>query len=534
MNGFNFKRPDYTPVIIERMRRLEWVRADAQSRVPALKLHYKHNPWDFIDDWGWTFDPRNADTEDIPAYVPFVLMPKQREWLRFAHERWKNRKPALTEKTRDCGVSWLAVSFGCAACLFNEGVVVGYGSRKEIYVDQIDGPKSLFFKAREFMSRLPSEFNGGWDAKRDAPHMRLNFRETKSVMNGEAGDGIGRGDRASLYFVDEEAFLERPELVERSLSATTRCRHSISTPNGPGNPFAIKRHAGRIEVFTFSWRDDLRKDEAWYAAMVEELDAVTVAQEIDINYNASVEGAVIPSLWINAAVDAHKKLGLSVSGVRMGALDVADEGFDKNAYAGRYGFLLEHVSEWSGKGGDIFFSLERAFNLADDLDHREFLYDADGIGAGARGDARIINGRRDRERQIAVNPFWGSGAVINPEREEYYKRKNVDFFQNFKAQAWWSLRQRFLKTYRWVAEQKPCAVEDIVSIDSGLVGLASLISELSQPTYSTNNAGKIVIDKAPDGARSPNKADAVNMVFSGARRAPMRVSVATLAKAARR
>ncbi|MDP1260138.1 TerL protein, partial [Klebsiella quasipneumoniae] len=88
--------------------------------------------------------------------------------------------------------------------------------------------------------------------------------------------------------VDESAFLERPELVDASLSATTNCRQDISTPNGNANSFAIRRHSGKIKVFTFHWRDDPRKSQDWYEKQVELLDPVTVAQEIDIDYNASV------------------------------------------------------------------------------------------------------------------------------------------------------------------------------------------------------------------------------------------------------
>jgi len=40
------------------------------------------------------------------------------------------------------------------------------------------------------------------------------------------------------------------------------------------------------------------------------------------------------------------------------------------------------------------------------------------------------------------------------------------------------------------------------------------LQELSQPTYSINAAGKVVIDKTPPGTRSPNLADAVMIVFS--------------------
>jgi hypothetical protein len=38
--------------------------------------------------------------------------------------------------------------------------------------------------------------------------------------------------------------------------------------------------------------------------------------------------------------------------------------------------------------------------------------------------------------------------------------------------------------------------------------------ELSQPTYSKNGVGKILINKAPDGTRSPNLADTVMIRFS--------------------
>jgi phage terminase large subunit len=40
------------------------------------------------------------------------------------------------------------------------------------------------------------------------------------------------------------------------------------------------------------------------------------------------------------------------------------------------------------------------------------------------------------------------------------------------------------------------------------------VLELSQVTYSPSSAGKIVIDKTPDGARSPNLADSVLIAFS--------------------
>ncbi len=517
--AFDFKNPDYVPVFEWRMERIARIRKDP-TVIPAMKRFYRDHPGQFIIDWGLTFDPRNVE-RGLPAVVPFILFPRQEEWIEWFMERWRAQERGLTEKTRDMGMSWLTIGTAAAICLHNPGVVAGFGSRKEEYVDKIGAPKSLFEKTRLFMSYLPDEFRGGWEREKHAPHMRIIFPETGSVMTGESGDGIGRGDRTSFTFVDEAAFLERAHLVESSLSQTTNCQQDISTPNGRANVFAQKRFSGKVKVFTFHWRDDPRKDDAWYAKQVAELDPVTVAQEIDINYSASVEGVVIPSAWVQAAVGAHLKLGITPSGSAHGALDVADEGVDKNAFAGGQGILLNVLEEWSGKGDDIFGTVRKAFALCDEHGYSSFDYDADGLGAGVRGDARVINEER-REAGVTerrAEPFRGSGEVIDPDGEMVPKRKNKDFFQNFKAQSWWALRIRFQQTYRAVVEGMAVDPDSIISIDPVLPNLAKLITELSQPTYSINTVGKVVIDKAPDGTRSPNLADAVMIRFNPGARA---------------
>jgi hypothetical protein len=515
---FDFRNPDYVQVFEWRAERLQRIRANPGA-LPALRTFYKDNPAQFIIDWGMTFDPRNVE-RNLPASIPFLLFPKQEEWIVWFMERWRQQEPGITEKTRDMGMSWLTIALADSVCLFNRGVVAGFGSRKEEYVDKIGAPKSLFWKARMFLQMLPPEFRGSWDINKHAPHMRIMFPDTDSTITGESGDGIGRGDRSSFYIVDESAFLERPMLVDASLSQTTNCRQDISTPNGMGNPFAQKRFGGKIKVFTFHWRDDPRKDEAWYQKQVNELDAVTVAQEIDINYSASVEGVVIPSAWVQAAIDAHVKLGIEPTGARRGGLDVADEGIDKNAFAGRHGVLLEFLQSWSGKGGDIYQTVIKTFAICDEREYEVFDYDADGLGAGVRGDSREINEKRREagHRMVRVEPFRGSGAAHDPEGEMVPKRKNKDFFLNAKAQAWWSLRMRFQETYRAVVEGMPYDPDAIISIRSDLPELSALIMELSQPTYTINGVGKVQIDKKPDGTKSPNLADAVMIAYQPAAR----------------
>lgn len=77
---------------------------------------------------------------------------------------------------------------------------------------------------------------------------------------------------------------------------------------------------------------------------------------------------------------------------------------------------------------------------------------------------------------------------------------------------------RFLKTYRAVVEKMPFNRSEIISISSQGQHATRLVNELSQPTYSDTKTGKIVIDKKPDGAQSPNLADALVMAFSDVRR----------------
>ncbi len=138
-----------------------------------------------------TTDPRNVDY-GLPVTIPFLLFPKQEAWIDWIMTRWKGRENGITEKSREMGLSWTSIALACALCLFNKEMVIGFGSRKEEYVDSTGDPKALFWKARKFIETLPQEFRGGWVAKKHAPYMRVNFPNTGAIIKGEAGDNIGR------------------------------------------------------------------------------------------------------------------------------------------------------------------------------------------------------------------------------------------------------------------------------------------------------------------------------------------------------
>lgn len=521
----DWKNPFYAPVYVERARRLEKLREEPDL-LPGLKEFYRYRPADFINDWGMTFDPRNADI-DKPSEVPFILTPKQREWIAWVLTRWEGRERGLCEKARDMGVTWLAGALSATLCLFRRGVVIGFGSWKSEYVDEIGTMDPILPKIRFFIEHLPKEFRGEWESWRDAPQMRINFPETGSYIRGEAGDSIGRGGRASIYFVDEAAHLIRPKKTEASLSQTTRCRIDMSSVNGMGNPFAQNRWKwnNTERIFIFDWRDDPRKDEAWYKKQQEDLDPVVVAQEIDRDYAASVEGVVLPGDWVRSCIGAAEALGIEVTGAELASLDVADEGRDKNCWCGSKGIEVRHLVEWSGKGSDIFATAQRAVDLCDEHGFPGFRYDEDGLGAGIRGDMRQINEKRRTlgARLITAEGWRGSGAVVDPESivegtrgidGKDRGRKNKDYYANRKAQGWFALRRRVQKTHIWRTKGIACDPDEILSIRPDLPNLWMLIAELSQATYKQNDAGKIVINKKGEGMPSPNMADAVMIRFA--------------------
>jgi phage terminase large subunit len=334
----DWKKPNYDSVMRERSERLVNLSQTPELRIPLLEF-YKDKPAQFCNDWLVTYDPRAAEIGLNPV-MPFILFPKQEEYLNWLYARWRAREDGVVEKSRDMGASWLCCAFAVWMWLCHSGTVVGIGSRKEEYVDKLGDPKSLFWKLRELINYLPPQLKPpGYEEKKHAPSMRVINPDNGASIIGEAGDNIGRGARASCYFVDEAAFLERPEAVDAALSQTSNCKFHVSTPNGSGNPFYQKAHGGRIPKFVFDWKEDPRKDKEWYEKQCSILDPVVVAQEINRDYEASVSNAFIPGELVTTAMSRGPADIKPNGGLRVG-IDVARFGNDSTVFSFRRGRVL--------------------------------------------------------------------------------------------------------------------------------------------------------------------------------------------------
>lgn len=267
----------------------------------------RQDPVTFINDWCWTHDPRNAGTP-LPTTVPFDLFPKQEELVRWFQERARTGSRGVIEKCRAMGATWVACGYALHQWLFVPGWTGAFGSRKLELVDSLGDLDSIIEKIRFMLRRLPEWMRPRLRAADDA-RCQLRNPETGAIITGEAGDNMGRGGRATFYFLDEFAHVEHQEAVDNAVSDNADCIIMASTPNGADNHFYATRHSGRASVFTLRWSDHPEKDAAWYAWQKATRDARSLAQEVDIDYKASVLQIFHDEWWPEYAARELPKVG---------------------------------------------------------------------------------------------------------------------------------------------------------------------------------------------------------------------------------
>jgi phage terminase large subunit len=535
--------PDYVSVWAWRQAQLQRIRSNPDLLAGA-KEFYRTRPIEFINHWCDTYDPRNAGT-GAPVRMPFVLFPRQEDLILFLLDCLNGEESGLVEKCRDMGATWVCVAFSVWLWLFWPGASVGWGSREQDLVDKIGEPDSIFEKIRMLVRGLPPEFlPAGFKAAVHMSFMKVANPETEATISGDTGDNIGRGGRKLIFFKDESSHYKRPELIEAALADNTRVQIDISSVNGPGNVFHRRREAGadwsrgvsiergRTRVLVMDWRDHPAKSQSWYDMRRKKAEddglLHVFAQEVDRNYYAAIEGVIIPANWVKAAIDAHQRLSFDDSGGWVAGLDVADEGGDTNALAKRKGVILKSVEEWGER--DTAVTARRAVDGCRDLGPIDLQYDCIGVGAGIKGETNRLIDEDLMPENIQLVPWNAGAAVLFPERhviqledgrDDKKSPTNEDFYGNLKAQAWWQLRRRFERTWRAIQklngdpEQQTFTwkADDLISIPSTLPLLRKIEKELSQPTAGKGARMKLIINKQPEGTRSPNIADAIVMAY---------------------
>lgn len=544
--------PNYAAVYAWRIKALSLLRSDA-AILASAKAYYADHPAEFIMHWVDTYDPRKK----IDKWIPFVFFRKQYDFIEFLHELRMTDESGLCEKARDMGITWDACAYSVWSWLFIDNDAIGWGSRKQELVDKIGDVSSIFEKLRKIVERLPDIWKPeGLKPREHLTFMKMINPENGSTITGETGDNIGRGGRTAMYFKDESAHYERPELIEAALGDNTRVQVDISSVNGLGNVFHRRREAGIqwepgveiptgfIRVFVMDWRDHPEKTQAWFDARKAKYDREGMqhifAQEVERNYSAAVSNTIISYEWLEACVDAHLKLpyfakaALLMPDIWVGGLDVADGGIDRNAFTLRKWVIWMHAEEWGERdpGTTARRALAGAQERKLDRLRLKMMYDAIGVGASVKSeynrlfseaveaDSKLDRGTPNVDRLPPMVAWNAGGAVIDPFEhvipDDDTSLMNKDFFGNIKAQAWWSLRTRCYKTWNAITHNVYYNPDELMSFDSKSLGavLPQLKKELAQAVRAPDSKTlRMIVDKTPEGMKSPNLADGGVMMY---------------------
>jgi phage terminase large subunit len=237
-------------------------------------------------------------------------------------------------------------------------------------------------------------------------------------------------------------------------------------------------------------------------------------------FNDTVQNAIIPVDWFNAAIDAHEKLGFEPTGIEIVSHDPSDLGPDSKGLCHRHGSVVLDILEKDT--GTIDEGAKWALDYAIEKQVDAFIWDGDGMGVGIRQTVSdALTGK-----QIEPHMFRGSEGADNPAslympagdgKKDIKGKTNKDTFFNKRAQYYWMLRDRFYSTYLAVEKGQYIDPDKLISLSSNIENLDQLRAEVCRIPRKPNGNGKIQImskeemKKKPYEIPSPNLADSLMM-----------------------
>lgn len=220
------------------------------------------------------------------------------------------------------------------------------------------------------------------------------------------------------------------------------------------------------------------------------------------------DAAIIKLSWVEAAIDAHLKLDIDLTGAKTVGYDVADDGGDRNCSIAFNGSIAQTLEAWKAGEDELGQSALRAWSMAGN--EGSLVYDAIGNGAHVGSKLSEIEGTDGRYFK-----FIAGGAVINPDDEYAPGIINKDKFENLKAQAWIDVADRLRNTYNAVTKGHEYEPDKLISICSDIDQLSVLKTELCMPHRSYSARGLDMVEKKDKLkkriGKSPDLADAFIM-----------------------
>ncbi len=275
--------------------------------------------------------------------------------------------------------------------------------------------------------------------------------------------------------------------------------HLIVQMNYTDNPWFALSGLDKERLFDFEHKSRAEYDHVWKGAFLDD-----------------VENSIIIGEWFDACVDAHIKLGFEPLGQEKISYDPADSG-DAKAIAYMHGSVLLDVR--STKHGLIDTATDWALSHAQNIKPDVFTWDVNGIGGGLKRQITDALGKK----KIHLSAFNSSFGPDNPdeiydavEGEVEGSKTNANMFTNMRAQCYWKLRDRMIRTYLAVVHKKHFIPDNMISFSSNIKELEAFRSELCRIPRKYVASGRIQImskeEMKQKKIKSPNMADAVMML----------------------
>lgn len=273
---------------------------DKKALIKKELLECYSDPVYFIENYLYTDKNPNFFSEQIQTLVPYLLFDFQVKTIDNLLEAVTNWEKVFIEKSRQMGISWLICAFALWGFLFRDWKIL-FLSQKEDYVDKIWDMQSLFQKIRFFTMQLPKRMlPKEFSIEEHMPRLRIykpRWYWTWSIVWESANRNAWTWWTYKFVFMDEMSKMENASWINTAIQATTWCIIYNSTPLWKFNEYY------RMRIFALQWKMRYLRlhwslhpmyTKQWYEWRTKSMTQEQIAQELEINYDASVKGRVYP------------------------------------------------------------------------------------------------------------------------------------------------------------------------------------------------------------------------------------------------
>jgi len=470
----------------------------------------KNNPVFWINSFYWTYDPRIVRF-GLAGVVPLVMYDSQSEAIQTAYDAYKSGLKVAVKKSRAEGATEIFVAFSIWIWLYQYSAQIGWGSRVRDLVDKIGDSNSIFEKTRRGIKFLPSAMTQFYDPRTHTKMNQIQNKKNKSDIIGGGGKNIGRGGRATVYLIDEFAFLDNPDSALSSINSVSPCNILISTVNGMNAFYKECYQSNRILIQLAWWKNPSKNDKYyinekneesfWYKTEKMSTPPELLAQEIDMDFNCvCAENAIKPE-WTESCV--NNTIAIPDENNKVAGLDVIAGGNDKPAFVWRKGNVVQPPVVMYSKTP---LEIAREARLhATELGITTIVYDKNGFGSDI--------GTEMSKFDDGITWIGIVGQSSAPDNIHFDNITEGQAFLNYRSYMLWNLRTKILNTHYFVEGiESPVKEDEVISLPEHEI----MKNQISIPRLIIKN-NKIQFESKDSirqrGLPSPDILDATAMCF---------------------